>query len=189
MGIQHEQGMHRLALAADGHQIVAVAQGGIAVLVEEVLLSAVVGQEAVDEIHLNLHILLLMVAPDGAPGDAEGIHVIRQSGVGLGLVGHGQVAGDGDEVGLHPLHQGADGVIHHVVTVVIPGIGFVVVVFIQLHVGDVQYGEAVPLHFESEHGTSLQSVLFSIVAKLRRYCNCEMLQTTIQFPSVGRFAN
>ena len=92
-----------------------------------------------------------MVAPDGTPGDAEGIHVIRQLGIGLRLISHGQVAGNGDQIRLDPIHQGAYRMVKHGVGMVKAWICGIVVTFVQLHIRQIQNGEEISFHFKGEH--------------------------------------
>ena len=156
--IDHEEHVHGPTVPVDRDQVVPVAERRIAILVKEVFLRAVVGEHGIDEGDA-VRLLLVVIAPDQTPWNIETVHVVGEGRIRLRLIGHGDVARDGDELGFDPVDERADRVVHHSEGIVISGIVWIVVTLIQLHVGQVQDGELVPLHIERKHRASAASFL------------------------------
>ena len=136
VGVHHDDAVDGATLLLNADDVVAVAQSRISRLQQAML----AGHEDLGGLGHGLGaVLVVVIAEHGGPGDAVALHPGCEILVGIILSRPGQIAADGDEIGLGGLHQTVHGLLQMRPLLPDP------LVVIQVGVGEVEDGELLVL--------------------------------------------
>ena len=105
--VHHDQSLDDFAFFRDGDDVISVAESRVALFIATVRVSETKVGNRIDHRRSSL---VVVIAPDGSPRNAERIDSIRQRLVRLHVAGPRKIARDRDEIGVDTLDKGVYGI-------------------------------------------------------------------------------